>query len=150
MEARSLLEHALELDPDYGEAWALLGQAHLQAEGKETEGIGAFRKARRLLPNRLELIAGEALLEARRGELETGERLVARDLAPRWDPLRVEETKDELQRQYLLGAARRALAAGETEKGLELFDGAITWTRDTSIRRLMEEELRGLQTRAGL
>ena len=32
----------------------------------------------------------------------------------------------------------------------ELFDEAISWTRDTSVRRQMEAELLDLQGRAGL
>lgn len=149
-EGLAALRRSVELFPDYGEAWALLGRAHLQVSGDEERGIDALRRARKLLPNRVELIAFEAFLEARRGERDTGERLISHLLAPRWDPLKVTEARDEMERQYLLGSARRALAAGETERGLELFDEAISWTRDTSVRRQMEAELLDLQSRAGL
>jgi tetratricopeptide (TPR) repeat protein len=138
--ARAGLEVALDLYPDYGEALVLLGMSHRLPGGEPLEGVRSLQRARKLLPHRPDLIVEEVRLYAMAGEAGRGEALIERVLVPRGNFELEEKARTVLERQSLLYDANQALAAGELERGLALFDQAISATSDTQLRREMEEQ----------
>jgi tetratricopeptide (TPR) repeat protein len=146
--ARAALSQAVELDAGYGEAWALLGLAHLYGDADLTAGVRAFARARELLPDRLDLIFHLAQLEVRNGRPERADALVA-ELAGRGATELAEQARREVERLKLLRAAEAALEREEIDEGLRLFDEAISLTVDPRRREEMEGKLLELQERLG-
>ncbi len=145
--AREVLRQAVELDEDYGEAWALLGAAHLTMDADPESGLRALQRARRLLPDRMDLVFFQAQLYARHGEVKKARGLVEGVLAQRADPELVDRARSEVERLHLLRSANEAFERQEVEAGLRLFDEAISVTVDPSLREKMELQLLELQRR---
>ncbi|MEE8526433.1 MAG: DUF1570 domain-containing protein [Thermoanaerobaculia bacterium] len=143
--AREMLRRAVELDDGYGEGWALLGAAHLAADADPVRGIRSLQRARRLLPNRMDLVFYQAQLHARNAEPEPAHALVEGILALRADPELVDRARSEVERLNLLRAADDAFERQDSEEGLRLFDEAVSVTVDPALRQQMELQLLELQ-----
>jgi tetratricopeptide (TPR) repeat protein len=52
LEARKVLRRSVELNPRFGEAWAMLGRTYFAESDSVDPGIGALENAHRLLPKR--------------------------------------------------------------------------------------------------
>ncbi len=147
--ARTVLGRAVDLDRGYGEAWALLGLAHLQVDAAPAAGVRALERARALLPDRLDLVFHLAQLEVRNGRPGRAEALVA-ELAGRGATELAARAGREVERSKLIRAAEEALGRDEVEEGLRLFDEAISLTVDPLRRDEMEAKLLELQEQLGL
>ncbi len=147
--ARDMLGRAMDLDPNYGEAHVLFGTAHLAGDADAAPGIRALERARELLPSRLDVVVRLAELLARDQRFTRARQLIEHELAPRGDPEVVERTRRKVRRAELLHGADAALAEGDAERALELFDEAISVTSDPELRDEMEAQLRALQERHG-
>ena len=145
--ARLALERALELDPDYAEAGALLGLAHLRGAGEPADGVRALERTHELLPTRMDVVANLAQLEARIGHFERAEAWIEEVLAVRGPAELVAETRAQVRRLQLLATALEALNRGEIEEGLMAFDEAISETTDPQARESMERQLEQLRER---
>ena len=146
--ARGRLETALELYPDYGEAWFLLGTCELLAEEPHRQGVRALERAHALLPARSDVVSNLARLHARRGEAAPARRWVEGELSVFGDSELVEKTRDEVERLLLVWAAAQAMADDEIDEALGLFDQAIEYARDPRVREAMEAQLLALQEAA--
>jgi tetratricopeptide (TPR) repeat protein len=145
--AREVLRRAVELDGDFGEAWALLGAAHLAADAEPEDGIRALQRARALLPDRNDQVLYQAQLHARHGQPEQAHALVEGILARRADPELADRARSEVERLSLLRAADDAFERRDGETGLRLFDQAVSVTADPVMRQKMEAQLLELQRR---
>lgn len=145
--ARAMLRRAVELDGDYGEAWALLGAAHLTADADPGDGIRSLQRARHLLPDRMDLVFFQAQLHARNAEPDKARGLVEGILAARADAELVDRARSEVERLNLLRAADDAFERQDSEAGLRLFDRAVSVTVDPGLRARMEDQLLELQRR---
>lgn len=145
--ARGQLLRAVELDPDYGEAWALLARAHRGPGGEPELGLRAVARARELLPGRMDLVTLEVQLNLELSRLDRAEALVETVLATQADDELVAKAREMVERRRLLEAARGAFEHGDPEAGLDYFDRAISATSDPRLREAMERQLAALRTR---
>ena len=143
--ARSSLDRALELYPDYGEAFYLLGVCELLADEPARSGVRALERAHALMPDRSDVVSALARLLARRGEAAEARRWVEGELATFGDPELVAATRDEVERLLLLKAFEAAVEAGEHAEAMALLDRAIEFARDPEVRQSMEQRLLALQ-----
>ncbi len=144
--ARAILRQAVDLDRGYGEAWVLLGLAHLDGAADPAAGVRALERARSLLPDRLDILFHLAQLEVRNDRPRRAEALVA-ELAGRGATEMAQRARREVERSKLIQAAEQALERDEVEEGLRLFDEAISLTVDPLRRDEMEAKLLELQDR---
>ncbi len=143
--ARDRLRRAVERDPDYGEAWALLGAAYLFADEKSNDGVHALERAIHLLPDRPSLVLDLVRSHLRQGRLDQADALVEEELAPRATAEMTASAREAVDRARLLAAAEAAFKEGENEAGLEYYDRAIAVTSDEEQRQRMEQKLLALQ-----
>lgn len=147
--SRWSLEQAIELKGNYGEAWFLLGTSYGVGGGDPQEGLRALEKAHGLLPARLDVVAQLAQAYARLGRRGAARSLVDDLLRPRAEPEMVARVEDEVERLLLLSAAQKAFEVEDFETALDLFDQAISLTRDADLRRQLEAQLIQLQAQYG-
>ena len=108
-QARAALLRAVELRPDFGEAWARLGYTYQDEEEMPAEAIRALETAHRLLPSRTDVAHNLAAAYARDGQTRKAEELIERALVPQAPPEQIE-------------SAREALLDGEHQRAEELID----------------------------
>jgi tetratricopeptide (TPR) repeat protein len=145
--ARWALAAATEIDPLYGEAWAMRGVAHLLTGGDVEEGIPHLERARELLPGRGDLLLHLVRLYVRADRDDAAWALTEGELSRVAKPEEVAAAREEIERWGLVRGANEALKEGEVEEGLRLFDQAISVTSDPDLRRQMEEQLVALRAR---
>ncbi|MDX1384309.1 MAG: tetratricopeptide repeat protein, partial [Thermoanaerobaculia bacterium] len=146
-QARTAFASAAETDPSYGEAWAMRGIAQLLPGGDPGDGIPHLERAVRLLPGRTDLMLQLVGLYARAGREDEALALAEGTLARLSDPETAAAAHEEIERWGLIRAADEALAAGDSERAVRLFDQAVSITSDPELRSRMEERLAELQTR---
>lgn len=147
-EARAALTRAVELDPDFAEARAVLGQSHLFGDADPRDGVPHLTRALEVLPLRMDLVFHLVQLHIKAEDFPQARARI--EHLRRWGEIEMaEQAQEALERGALVQAANRALAEGDVEKGLRLFDEAVSVTSDPDIREQMEEQLRELQRRAG-
>lgn len=148
--ARRVLARGIDLDPNFGEIHALLGIAHLESGGDLDSALSSLARARRLLPQRLDLVALQVKTHLRRGEIDRATEILGHELQPFDDDLeRVADLWEDVDRTRLLLGAQKAFERGETDEGLRLFDEAVDLTTDEALRARLEDELLRLQREAG-
>ena len=140
------LEASIRAFPDYGEAHVLIGQAYLLRPDSR-DGVKYLQRARTLLPDRDEVLLLLVRMHLKNAEIDAAETVLETELAFRAEPHVVEEIRQEVERWRYLHAAEAAFGDGEIERGLELFDQAISITSDPLLRERMEERLQQLQER---
>jgi len=147
-EARAVLARAVALDPDFAEARAVLGQAHLFGDADPRRGVPLLEQALEALPLRMDLVFHLVQLHIKAQDFPRARARI--EQLRRWGETEMAERAQEaLERGALVQAANRALEEGDVERGLLLFDEAVSLTSDPDMRRRMEEQLRELQRRVG-
>jgi tetratricopeptide (TPR) repeat protein len=94
--ARAALSAAVQLRPDFGEAWARLGYTYQSADPMPPEAVQALETAHRLLPSRMDVAHNLAIVYARTGERRRAEALIDNVLAPRAEPELVDSAREAL------------------------------------------------------
>lgn len=143
--ARWALGRAVDLDPGYAEARALLGFTYLFGDEEPEPGIHQLERARRGLPARMDLVFYLVQLHLRNGDFGRAGELVDQVLEPRADPELTQRAREEVERTELLAAMDVALAEGRIDEGLELLDRAIDLTTDEARRHVLETRLDALR-----
>jgi Flp pilus assembly protein TadD len=85
-EARQLLQEAIQLNPNRGEAHAALGETYLFDPGNVSAGIQSLHQAQGLMPARMDVVYHLVLLYLRKGDREAAEGLTEHVLASVGDP----------------------------------------------------------------
>lgn len=147
-ETRAVLGRAVELQPDYAEARALLARAHLYGEADPAAGLPHVQVARRLSPLRTDLLLTEVELLVRAARFESAAALADGPLARR-DPELAARAREEVERGRLLHAAEAAFAAGDADGGLGHLDAAVSATTDPVLRDALAQRLINLQQELG-
>jgi len=102
--ARASLSKAVQLRPDFGEAWARLGYTYQVEEELTPEAIQAMETAHRLLPSRMDVAHNLAIAYARTGQEQKAEALIEGVLAPRAEPELVANAREALLDQDYIRA----------------------------------------------
>ncbi len=144
-QARLQLDRVVEIDPDFGEGWALLARAHLVGDAASTAGLRALGKARKLLPGRMDVVETEVQQLLRLERFTEAESLVEGVLAIFAPPAMVDRTREAIARHRLLHAAKEAFDKKEYESGLDYYDRAISATSDLEQKAQMEAQLVAMQ-----
>jgi len=137
---------AIELDPGYGEPWALRGLAELRG-GEAVSAVVTLAEAHRRLPDRADVLYNRFL-----ANLEAGQTIVARSIATgsleRLDPESAAEARRELQRSLgadLVEAAieesRRRYESGELAAAAEPLREALDKVADPQQKSFLEQRL---------
>ena len=145
--ARAAFAVAIDLDGDFAEARALFGHAHVFGKADPRPGIRALEKARHQLPDRVDLGLVLLQLHLKDKDFKQAGRLLEGDLRAQAGDQAVLWAEEEIERARLLHAASLALADGDAEKALSLFDQAIAVTSDQDLRDRMSARLAALQSR---
>jgi Flp pilus assembly protein TadD len=95
-QARTALSKAVQLRPDFGEAWARLGYTYQSDEALPAEAIQALETAHRLLPSRMDVAHNLAVAYARTGERRKAEALIAGVLAAGGETEMAESAREAL------------------------------------------------------
>jgi tetratricopeptide (TPR) repeat protein len=95
-QARAALTRAVELRPDFGEAWARLGYTWTGAETLPPEAVRALETAHRLLPSRMDVAHNLAIVYAQTGQRQKTEELIARMTAARAPAEYVENAREAI------------------------------------------------------
>ncbi len=95
-QARVALSKAVQLRPDFGEAWARLGYTYQVEEKLAAEAVQVLETAHRLLPSRPDIAHNLAVVYARAGERQKAEALIESVLVPRGEPEAVENAREAL------------------------------------------------------
>jgi Flp pilus assembly protein TadD len=94
--ARASLLKAVQLRPDFGEAWARLGYTYQVEEELTPEAIQAMETSHRLLPSRMDIAHNLAVAYARAAQREKAEALIEDVLVPRAEPELVASAREAL------------------------------------------------------
>ncbi len=140
---------ALALEPDYGEALAMLGFCHLLPGLDPAAGIAPLERASELLPGRSDILLHLVQLYLRAERPQAARSLVEGALAEVGGPEALERGREEIERWSLIRAANLAFREGDTESGLRFYDQAVSATSDPELRARMEEQLLELRRRVG-
>lgn len=147
-DARIALLQAVEIDPDFAEARATLGQAYLFGDADPRSGVPHLERSLEALPLRMDLVFHLVQLHIKAEDFPRAR--VRIEHLRRWGETEMAARAQEaLERGALVQAANQALAEGDVEKGLRLFDEAVSLTSDPAMREQMEGQLRSLQSRSG-
>jgi tetratricopeptide (TPR) repeat protein len=115
-QARTALAKAVELRPEFGEAWARLGYTWSGAETLPPEAVRAQETAHRLLPSRMDVAHNLAVVYAQTGQRQKAEEVIARMVAARAPGHYVENAReaiveeDHRQAEELVGQQKLAEA----------------------------------------
>ena len=95
-QARAALAKAVQLRPDFGEAWVRLGFTYQSEDPMPPEAARVLETAHLLLPSRMDVAHNLALVYARTGERQKAEALIETVLAPRAEPELVQSAREAL------------------------------------------------------
>ncbi len=143
--ARQALSRAVDLAPDFAEARATRGYAHLFGDADPAAGISDLERAVAVLPERMDVAYQLVQLYVAAGRFHSAAQVTEGVLARGADPELVIEARQLIERTRLTRAAEKALQEGHGEEALELYDRAIEATSDPLLRERMEEQLLNLQ-----
>jgi tetratricopeptide (TPR) repeat protein len=130
-QARAALSKAVQLRPDFGEAWARLGYTYQSDETLPAEAVQVLETAHRLLPSRMDVAHNLAVVYARTGERQKAEALIAVVLASRAEPEMVESAREALLDEDYI-RAEELVGAQRLEEALPLLEQIRTkTTRET-------------------
>ncbi|MEM8933101.1 MAG: hypothetical protein AAGE94_18080, partial [Acidobacteriota bacterium] len=147
--ARLALAKAVDLDPRFGEAWALLAVAQLRPGGDLDAALSAIARSRELLPQRLDLVALEVRARLKQGDVDRAAKVLGYELVPFDKDLdRVASLWEDVDRTRLILQSQEAFERGDDDEGLRLFDEAVDLTTDDALRSRLEDELLRLQRQA--
>lgn len=146
--ARELLARAAELAPDFAEPHVLLGSTYFYDPEGVDEGIFHLRQALELLPGRPEVPYNLGLLLLRRGDWQEARHVAETYLgaSARTDLYR--GLTEAARRTRLVQETNEAIAAGDAERAVEIFQEALASTTDPEIRAHLQDQLRTLELQA--
>ena len=143
-----MLAQAAALEPDNALVAAALGRAHLLPPADPAAGLAPLERAFRALPEQTGWAFDLVQLAVRAGRFDLA-RAWVEGVLRRWaDPEMLGRAEEEIERGELLHAAEQAWEEGELERAVELYDRAVSATRDPDLRRQMEAHLSSLRRRA--
>lgn len=143
---RKALAEALLRMPDFGEAHSLNALALALPGGDLDQAVAAIKKARRLLPSRLDLVSRHIRLLIQRRDLKSAERLLSETFEPQSrDYQLVSELWQDIDRTHLLIKAEKELKGGDPQQGIRYLDEAISLTTREEIRRQLEDQLAAIR-----
>jgi tetratricopeptide (TPR) repeat protein len=143
-QARAALLKAVQLRPDFGEAWARLGYTYQVEEELTPDAIRAMETAYRLLPSRLDVAHNLAIAYARTGQREKAEALIESVLVPRAEPELVANAREALLDQDLV-RAENLIAQEKLQEALPLLERVHAKTSQESRRNQMASRIREIQ-----
>jgi len=120
-QARAALSKAVQLRPDFGEAWARLGYTYQSDETLPPEAVQVLETAYRLLPSRMDVAHNLAVVYARTGERRKAEALIEGVLVPRAEPEMVESAREALLDEDYI-RAEELVGQQRLEEALPLFE----------------------------
>jgi tetratricopeptide (TPR) repeat protein len=138
-------ESAIDLMPDFAEAWALLGSTYLYGGFESARGVVCLERAIDLLPGRIDLYFQLLQLELRAGDIEEARRLAAGPIERPGGEEWVMRAEEEIDRTMLLREADEALREGRLEEGRDLLEQAIQITSNPDLRYRLELNLERLE-----
>lgn len=148
--ARVLLERALQAEPAYAEARALLGKTWLIADDDPAPGIAHLEKAYEELGGRPDVAYDLAMLELRAGHLDRAEELVRTVVVPRGGAELAAHVKRAIEHAKAGATVNEALASGDADRAVTALQAALAEATDPQLRGELEarlEEAREYQTK---
>lgn len=142
--ARSAFERSLSLNPDFAEGWARLGSAWSKELKPDLRGLEALQKARRLLPDRSDVLRDLAVTYARLGHREQARGVIQHDLVPLGDEEALEAARAAVLRADF-AHADELMEAGQGEQAIALLEEILAQTTDAEERRELEDRLETLR-----
>ncbi len=134
---RECLQKAVELEPGFGEAWALLASSYGTAE--PAEALGYMEQAVTLLPDRPDLAYNLAMMHLRNHDIDSA-RTVANSYL-RGEPSWYEQALEVIDRNALVEKTNAANQAGDLETALELYRELFEATTDPGERARLQIEI---------
>ncbi|HEY7215253.1 MAG TPA: tetratricopeptide repeat protein [Thermoanaerobaculia bacterium] len=142
--ARAALAKAVQLRPDYGEAWARLGYTYQSEEALPAEALQAMETAHRLLPSRLDVAHNLAVVYARLGERQKAEELIERVLVPAGDAEMIESAREALLDEDYLHA-EQLIGEQKLEEALPMLEQIRAKTTRETRRATLTARMREIQ-----
>ncbi|HEV8577674.1 MAG TPA: DUF1570 domain-containing protein [Thermoanaerobaculia bacterium] len=119
--ARAALAKAVQLRPDFAEAWARLGYTYQAEDSLPAEAVQALETAHRLLPTRLDVAHNLAIVYARTGQRQKAETLIDAVLVPGAEPEMIESAREALLDEDYI-KAEEMLGEQKLEEALPLLE----------------------------
>lgn len=139
--ARSLLDRALELDPDSVDALVALGRTYVMTPVEDCGiGIARLSRALALAPDRSEAAFYLAQLHMRAGFPGRAETVIARHIANSPDPL-VRARAANLRVDAAVANARRLVADGKSDEACRVLERAVANTANPGLQDYVQLEL---------
>lgn len=120
--ARDLLGKAIKLRPGFAEPYVEFGRTYFGSGGDPSPAIRHLETARQMLPARVDVLSGLAILYAQKGDLARARDLVENGLARMNDLEALEETRRALKAMEAWHARTSRPAAPESSPGEETGD----------------------------
>ena len=139
--ARALLARALETEPGYAEAQALLGRSYVVGEEPPAEGIAALAAALPRLPGRADVAYDLAILRMRAGDFAGAEELIRTVVVPLGSAELARHAERALERARVKALVDPAIASGDLGRAEEALRTALADTRDAELRVELEARL---------
>src|SRR5215210_2755959 len=143
-QARAALSKAVQLRPDFGEAWARLGYTYQVEEELTPDAIRAMETAYRLLPSRMDVAHNLAIAYARTGQREKAEALIESVLVPRAEPEMITNAREALVDEDLI-QAERLIGQEKLQEALPLLEQVRARTSQENRRNQMALRIREIQ-----
>src|SRR6185295_14872076 len=128
--ARALLERALQAEPAYAEARALLGKTWMIAEDDPAAGIAHLEKAYAELGGRADVAYDLAMLELRAGHFARAEELVRTVVVPRGSAELAAHAKRAIEHAKAGATVNEALASGDADRAVAALQTALADATD--------------------
>jgi predicted Zn-dependent protease len=144
-QARASLSKAVQLRPDFGEAWARLGYTYMVGEELAPDSIQALETAHRLLPSRMDIAHNLAIAYARTAQPEKAEALIEGVLVARGaEPDLIENAREAvLDEDYT--QAEHLVEQGKLEEAVLLLERIRARSSQQDRRDQMAERIREVQ-----
>jgi tetratricopeptide (TPR) repeat protein len=144
-QARAALAKAVQLRPDFGEAWARLGYTYQSEEALPAEAVRALETAHRLLPSRMDVAHNLAVVYARSGERGKAEALIAGVLAARGETEMVESAREALLDEDYI-RAEQLIGEQKLEEALPLLQQIRAQTTTETRRATLTARIGEIET----
>ena len=144
--ARELLQRALQAEPNYAEARAILGKTWVLGEDDDpAPGIAHLVQAYEQLGGRVDVAYDLAMLELRAGRFARAEELVRTVVVPRGSPEVAAHAKRALEHARASATVNEALASGDAARAVTALEKALAEATDPGLRAELESRLRDAQ-----
>ncbi|HEV8240717.1 MAG TPA: hypothetical protein VGS57_15215 [Thermoanaerobaculia bacterium] len=139
--ARALLERALQAEPSYAEARALLGKTWMIGDDDPAAGIAHLEKAYEQLGGRVDVAYDLAMLELRAGHLARAEELVRTVVVPHGSAELAAHAQRALEHAKAGATVNDALASGDAGRAITALQAALAEATDPELRGELEARL---------